>query len=63
MGERSLRNNITVIIKMIVDFYFSVPCSPYVKRRFEGTYHLHLQGKISAAPQILLFLCPYGLFR
>jgi hypothetical protein len=20
------------------------PCSPYVKRRFGGTYHLHLQG-------------------
>jgi hypothetical protein len=26
-------------------------CSPYMNRRFEGTYHLHLQGRKSAKQQ------------
>jgi hypothetical protein len=26
-------------------FWIIAPCSPYMKRRFEGTYHAHLQGQ------------------
>jgi hypothetical protein len=29
-------------------FWYIAPCSPYVNRRFEGTYHIHLQGRKSA---------------
>jgi hypothetical protein len=29
-------------------FWDIAPCSPYIKRRFGGMYHLHLQGKITA---------------
>jgi hypothetical protein len=39
-------------------FCDTVPCSSYVNRRFEGTYHLHLQGWKSARNQ-----CPAGGFR
>jgi hypothetical protein len=29
-------------------FWDIEPCSPYVDRRFGGTYHLHFQGRKSA---------------
>jgi hypothetical protein len=29
-------------------FWDIAPCSPYVDRRFGGTYHFHLQGRNSA---------------
>jgi hypothetical protein len=35
-GEAS-ENNVAI-------FWNLAPCSPYVNRRFGGTYHLHLQG-------------------
>jgi hypothetical protein len=32
----------------VATFWDIPPCSPYVNRRFRGTYHLHLQGSKSA---------------
>jgi hypothetical protein len=34
--------------KMLPSFWGIAPCSPPVNRRFGGTYHLHLQSKMSA---------------
>jgi hypothetical protein len=35
---------LTAVVINIVIFRDIAPCSPYVNRRFGGTYHLHLQG-------------------
>jgi hypothetical protein len=35
----------------VANFWYIVSCSPYVNRRFGLTYHLHLQGRKSAAQE------------
>jgi hypothetical protein len=34
----------TAIVMKIFIFWDIAPCSPYMSRRFGGTYRLHLQG-------------------
>jgi hypothetical protein len=34
------------VLKLAI-FWDIAPCSPYMKRRFGGTYHLNLQGQKS----------------
>jgi hypothetical protein len=48
-------------------FWDLAPCSPYVNRRFGGTYHLHLQGRKSLRQETsdqqvagLIFDCEHG---
>jgi hypothetical protein len=36
---------LTAVAMNAAIFWDIAPCSPYVERRFRGTYHLHLQGK------------------
>jgi hypothetical protein len=38
----------TAVVMKIVIFWDIAPCSPYMNRRFGGTYHFHLQGRKSA---------------
>jgi hypothetical protein len=46
-----------VVIKFAI-FWDIAPCSPYMNRRFGGTYHLHLQGaNIKHRFQQLLHCC------
>jgi hypothetical protein len=39
---------LTAVVMITAIFRDIAPCSPYMNRRFGGTYHLHLQGRISA---------------
>jgi hypothetical protein len=39
---------LTLVVMKIVIFLDIASCSPYMNRRFEGKYHLHLQGRKSA---------------
>jgi hypothetical protein len=38
---------LTVVVTNVAIFWDIAPCTPYVNRRFGGTYHLHLQGRKS----------------
>jgi hypothetical protein len=42
---------ITSIVIDIVIFWDTALCSPYVNRRFGGTYHFHSQGHKSAGQE------------
>jgi hypothetical protein len=47
--EYSYRFKILTTVVMNVAIIKDIaPCSPYINRRFGGTYHLHHQGKKSA---------------
>jgi hypothetical protein len=39
---------LTAVVMNVAIVWDIAPCSPYVNRRFEEAYHLHLQGRKSA---------------
>jgi hypothetical protein len=43
---------LTTVVMKISIFWDTAPWSPYMKRRFGGTYHLHLQGLKSEEQEI-----------
>jgi hypothetical protein len=40
---------LTAVVMNVAIFWDIAPCSPYVNRRFGETYHLHIQGRKTAA--------------
>jgi hypothetical protein len=64
MAKRSFRGTgylhvgyevLTAVITNVIVFWDISPCSPYVNRRFGGTYHLHLQGRKSAEQETSVY--------
>jgi hypothetical protein len=45
---------VTAVDMNAVIFWDKAPFSPYVKRRFSGMYHLHLQGRKSTEQETSL---------
>jgi hypothetical protein len=43
--------DLTAVAMNVTILWDIAPCSPYVNRRFKGTYHLHLQGRKSAGQE------------
>jgi hypothetical protein len=39
---------LVVVVMKTANFWDIAPCSPYMNRRFGGTYHFHVQGRKSA---------------
>jgi hypothetical protein len=54
----SQRTNNIALVGIFLD---TAPYSPYVKRRFGGAYHLHLQGRKSAEKETGIILPSYLL--
>jgi hypothetical protein len=48
---------LTVVFMNVAIFWDIEPCSPYVNRRFGGTYHLHLQVWKSAEQETACSRC------
>lgn len=59
-GQYSLFEFVTGVIMNVATFRDIAPCGPYVNRRFEGTYRLHIQGRNSATCNLLYAGCLLG---
>jgi hypothetical protein len=51
---------LTAVDMNVAIFWNMAPCSPYVNRRFEATYNLHLQGRKSAEQETSVYRVPRG---
>jgi hypothetical protein len=45
---RSFKTNLALVSLKAIIFWDIEPYSPYINRRFGGTYHSYLQGQMSA---------------